>query len=101
MALRLNTSEKSEIIDIRRFCFAFWDLPSSGLLRLETTESKKLGMPFCAVPVAFGFAHLTDEGGSTSSKVEGGIVSHGGRFKNKPQIEIAVRSELNLLERNA
>jgi hypothetical protein len=40
-------------------------------------------MPFCAVPVAFGFAHLTDEGGSTSSKVEGGIVSHGGRFKIK------------------
>ena len=29
MALRLNTSEKSEISDIRRFCFAFWDLPSS------------------------------------------------------------------------
>ena len=28
MALRLNTSEKSEIVDIRRFCFAFWDLPS-------------------------------------------------------------------------
>ena len=31
MALRLNTSEKSEIVDIRRFCFAFWDLPSSGV----------------------------------------------------------------------
>ena len=26
MALRLNTSEKNEITDIRRFCFAFWDL---------------------------------------------------------------------------
>ena len=48
-----------------------------------TTETKKPGMPFCAVPVAFGFAHLTDEGGSTYSKEEGGVVSHGGRFKNK------------------
>ena len=28
MALRLNTSEKSEISDIRRFCVAFWELPS-------------------------------------------------------------------------
>ena len=26
MALRLNTSEKNEIIDIRRLCFAFWEL---------------------------------------------------------------------------
>ena len=32
MALRLNTSEKSEIVDIRRFCFAFWDLPSEVTL---------------------------------------------------------------------
>jgi len=31
VALRLNTSEKSEIVDIRRFCFAFWDLPSMPL----------------------------------------------------------------------
>ncbi len=74
---------------------------SSAVCCALTTEMKKPGMPFCAVPVAFGFAHLIGEGGSTSSKVEGGIVSHGGRFKNKPQIEIAVRSELNLLERNA
>jgi len=29
VALRLNTSEKSEISDIRRFCVAFWELPSS------------------------------------------------------------------------
>ena len=28
MALRLNTSEKSEISDMRRFCVAFWELPS-------------------------------------------------------------------------
>ena len=44
-------------------------------------------MPFCAVPVAFGFAHITDEGGSTKyeqRKEQGGrIVSHGGRFKLK------------------
>ena len=30
MALRLNTSEKSEISDIRRFWVAFWELPSSS-----------------------------------------------------------------------
>ena len=33
MALRLNTSEKSEIIDIRRLCFAFWELPSVSFVR--------------------------------------------------------------------
>ena len=72
----------------------------SGLLRLDHRNEETRNAFLCR-PSAFGFAHLTDEGGSTSSKVEGGIVSHGGRFKNKPQIEIAVRSELNLLERNA
>ena len=37
MALRLNTSEKSEISDIRRFCVAFWELPSWALQTLTGT----------------------------------------------------------------
>ena len=43
MALRLNTSEKSEIVDIRRFCFAFWDLPS---MPLYAFIERPPGVPF-------------------------------------------------------
>ena len=32
------------------------------------TTDKETRIPFCAVPVAFGFAHLTDEGGEYESK---------------------------------
>ena len=57
VALRLNTSEKTEISYIRRFCFAFWDFASSGKSReplqnpnqlgqqLEILKSKKIEKP--------------------------------------------------------
>ena len=57
----------------------------SGLLRLDHRNEETRNAFLCR-PSAFGFAHLTDEGGSTSSKVEGGIVSHVGRFKNEPSV---------------
>ena len=38
----------------------------TGLLCLTTDKETRI--PFCAVPVAFGFAHLTDEGGEYESK---------------------------------
>ena len=41
MALRLNTSEKSEISDIRRFCVAFWELPSTGRLGKKKKKEKR------------------------------------------------------------
>ena len=43
MALRLNTSEKSEIVDIRRFCFAFWDLPSNDYITQSVGVLSKHG----------------------------------------------------------
>ena len=53
MALRLNTSEKSEISDIRRFCFAFWDLPSTPKPLSVGKETRCTGVfkGFCSLPL--------------------------------------------------